>query len=167
MTQHQLRAPSEALRPSFARRLPQEASERRRGVERGQTAEHQLLARPAAPLVVRDHALALGTVRRRFTRSRASASPLLPSPRPLAPACASLRRCAPKVARGKRLMVWLCSHAVATPSAARPPSRSGRWRLSSRRRALAATHPWLRAKGNCISQSPPAERVAARYFFGV
>ena len=63
-------------------------------------------------------------------------------------------------------MGWLHSHAVATPSAGRTPSNSGRWRLGSRRRALAATHPWLRAKANCISQSPPAERVAARWLFG-
>ena len=166
MTQHQLRTPSKPVRPSFARRLPQEASEHRRGVEHGQTAELQLLARPAAPLVVRDYALALGAVRQRLARSRAAASSLLPSPRPPAPSCASLRRRAPKVAHGRRLMVWLRSHAVATPSAGRPPSNSGCWRLGSRRRALAATHPWLRAKENCISQSPRAERVAARWLFG-
>ena len=152
--------------PLICATLPQEASECRRGVEHGQTAELQLPARPAAPLVVRDHALALGAVRRRLTRSCAAASPLLPSPRPPAPSCASLRRCAPKVARGRRLMLWLRSHAVATPSAGRTPSNSGRWRLGSRRRALAATHPWLRAKENCISQSPPAERVVARWLFG-
>ena len=97
MTQHQLRTPSEPVRPAFARRLPHEASERRRGLEHGQTAERHLLARPAAPLVVRDHALALGAVRRRFTLLCAAASSLLPSPRPPASFCASLRRLRPKL----------------------------------------------------------------------
>ena len=60
-------------------------------------AERHLLARPAAPLVVRDHALALGAVRRRFTLLCAAASSLLPSPRPPASFCASLRRLRPKL----------------------------------------------------------------------
>ena len=97
MTQHQLRTPSEPVRPAFARRLPHEASERRRGLEQGQTAERHLLARPAAPLVVRDHALELGAMRRHLARSRAAASPLLPSLRPPASFCASLRRLRPKL----------------------------------------------------------------------